>query len=293
MNALITRPGFYPTITCDQYFAEPCPRPALTNSGIKLLAPAGAAPAKFAHWHPGLNPHAPTAKNSAATYRGRLVHRLALGKGQEYAISPHDEYRSAEAKAWKREAEAAGVMPVKQKAFDDAKAMATIITERIDAACKGEDYETEVVIAWQELTGSGPIWCRAMIDVWCPALLLALDVKTCADAGDEAIMRAFASGYATQDCFYRRGVETLTGEPGRAKFGFLFVESDEPFLSRRATPREAFRHVATFDVKRAMAIFADCMSRGEWPGYGDAEVEPPAWLINRMSAQEMLLEAAE
>lgn len=292
-KAIITKPGFYPQVTCDQYFAEPCPAPALTNSGIKLLAPAGAAPAKFAYHHPAIGQPPEERKETIATHRGKLVHRLALGKGQDYEVSPHERYQSNEAKAWKAEIEKAGIMPVKPALFEDAQKMAAVIRDRIDTAVEGHPYETEVVIAWQEETSLGPIWCRAMIDVWCPDLLLALDVKTCADAADEAVMRAFANGYATQHCFYKRGIERLTGEPGRARFGFLFVENEAPFLSRSAAPTEGFRHGAELEIIRARAIFADCLSRNQWPGYEAVQVSPPAWLINRWSSQEIFLEAAE
>lgn len=290
---LIREPGFYPDLTCDQYFAEPCPKPALTNSGIKLLAPAGAAPAKFAHHHPAIGQPAEERKATIAQYRGKLVHRLALGKGQDYLVSPYDRYQSNEAKAWKAEAEARGVMPVKQAQLDDAQEMATAIKRQIDVACEGRPYETEVVIAWQEEMSQGTIWCRAMLDVWCPELRLALDVKTCKDASDEAITRQFANGYATQDCWYRRGLEKLTGEHGRFRFGFLFVEDEPPFLSRYASATEGFRHGAGLEIKRAMAIFSDCLSRGAWPGYEEAQVAPPPWLVNRWSMNDLLLEAAE
>lgn len=290
MPGLIQSPGFYPDLTPEQYFAEPCPAPALTNSGIKALLTS--APAKFAYAFLGIgqeeaDEEAPE-KTSAAQYRGKLVHRLALGKGDDYAISPHDEYRSAEAKAWKAATEAAGIMPVKRKDFDAAEQMAAVIRANIEEACQGHPYETEVVIAWQEQMSQGPIWCRAMLDVWCPGLLLALDVKTCADASDAAIERAFANGYATQDVWYRRGLERLTAEPGRAKFKFLFVEGDAPFLSRTATATEAFRHGAGLEIARAMAIFSDCISRGDWPGYDELAVNPPGWLVSRWSAGEFL-----
>lgn len=291
-SAIITAPGFYPEVTPNQYFAEPCPAPALTNSGIKLLAPIGAAPAKFAHYHPAIGQPEEERKATAAQYRGKLVHRLALDKGDDYVISPYDEFRSNEAKAWKADADARGIMPVKQKAFDEAEAMAAIVRERIVDACKGHPYQTEVVIAWQEDVAGFPIWCRAMLDVWCPALGLALDVKTCADASDEAIGRAFANGYATQDAWYRRGLEALTKDYGRVRFGFLFVEGDEPHLSRPAVATESFRHGAKLECERAMAVFARCMKAGEWPGYSDLKVDPPSWLLHRWTAAEMMELAA-
>lgn len=292
MNALITAPGFYPDITPEQYFAEPCPAPALTNSGIQLLLPRGAAPAKFAHRHPAIGAPAEEMKETAATYLGKLVHRLALGKGRDYAVSPHERYQSNEAKAWKAEVEKSGRIPVKKAQMDDAAEMAAAIRSSIEARCGGHPYQTEVVIAWQEEMNNGPVWCRAMLDVWCPDLLLGFDVKTCDDASDDSLQRKFANGYATQDSWYRRGIEKLTGEPGRARFRFLFVESEAPFLSRTATATEGFRHAAKLECNRALAIFADCLSRNEWPGYEETTVNPPSWLINRWDASAFL-EAAE
>jgi hypothetical protein len=290
MNApLITAPGFYPAITCEQYFAEPCPAPALTNSGIKQLL--GKCPAYLYHCHPALGGGGGPEK-TAPMARGNLVHRLSLGKGDDYAISPFDEYRSAAAKEWKEIVESAGQMPVKQKDYDQAEAMASIMRDRISEACGGLPYETEVVIAWQEQMSNGPVWCRAMLDVWCPDGLLAFDLKTCADASDEPVQRAFANGYATQDAWYRRGLEKLTAEHGRVRFGFLFVESDEPHLTRTAQATEGFRTAAKFQCDRALAVFADCLSRGEWPGYDEIAVPPPPWLLTRWDAAE-LLDAAE
>ena len=285
--SIITTTGIHLDVTPDQYFAEPCPAPALTSSGIKLLSPVGAAPAKFAHHHPAIGQPAEERKSSAAQYRGKLVHRLALDKGDDYEISPFDDYRSKDARAWREATEAAGLMPVKQKDFDQAEAMASVIRSRIDEACKGKPYVTEVVIAWQEQMSQGPVWCRAMLDVWCPDLLLALDVKTCADASDEAVQRAFANGYATQDSWYRRGIEAIVGQPGRAQFKFLFVESDPPHLSREATARESLRHIGRFNCDRALAIFADCLSRNEWPGYEPLAVEPTSWLSRQMIEAEL------
>jgi len=289
---LIVTPGFYPSITCAEYFAEPCPAPALTNSGIQLLIPAGAAPAKFAHHHPAIGEPPEATKDTIASYRGKLVHRLALGKGVEYVVSPHDRYQSDEAKAWKADVEESGRMPVKKAVLDEAEAMAAIVRDRIDKACRGEPYETEVVIAWQEMMSSGLVWCRAMLDVWCPSLLLGLDVKTCDDASDDSLQRKFANGYGIQNAWYKRGIEALTQEHGRSQFRFLFIESEAPYLWRAASATEGFRYAGERECKRALAIFADCLSRNDWPGYEEVKVPPPSWLVSRWDAAAFL-EAAE
>lgn len=286
MNApLITAPGFYPNLSCDDYFAEPCPAPGLTNSGIKLLL--ASCPAKFAHHHPAIGQPAEARAETKATHLGSLVHRLALDKGDDYAVSPFEEYRTKEAKAWREEVENAGLIPVKPAVFEEAQAMAATIREGIRLETRDEPYQTEVVIAWKRTVNGFPIWCRGMLDVWCPSLNLALDVKTCADAGDRAVNRAFATGYAGQHAFYSEGVEALSMAKERPRFGFLFVENAEPFLPRYAEPTEAFRHGASLAIDKAAEIFARCLQAGEWPGYRPYTAQPPAWWLNEMTDLEL------
>lgn len=281
----ITAPGFYPEVTPAEYFAEPCPAPALTNSLIGILTDR--SPLHAWHAHPALNPNPEERKSSAAQYRGELVHRLALGKGREFFIVDADDWRTKDAKASRDAAVEADLIPVLAPKFEEADAMAKIIRQRIADAVEGAAYQTEVVIAWQE----DGVWCRAMLDVWCPSRLLALDVKTCADASDLAIDRAFARGYGRQDAWYRRGLEQLTAEHGRVAFKFLFVEADPPFVSRTAEATEGFRAGAYDECSRALATFAHCLKTGDWPGYGPRTVLPPNWLA-RQWAEAEIMEAA-
>lgn len=280
-TALIDAPGFYPEITPEQYFAEPCPAPALTNSGIGTLLRT--CPAKFAHQHPAIGQPAAERKDTLATYMGSLVHRLALDKGRDYQISPFDEFRSTEAKTWKLTCEADGFIPVKQKDFDAASAMSSRIKEAILEETRGEPYETEVVLAWQ-WRGR---WCRAMLDVWCPSLLMGRDVKTIVSADDLSIDRAFAGGYGRQDAWYRGGIERLTGQSGRVDFGFLFVEKEEPWLPRSADTTEGMRTGSSMECDRAFEIFDACMTAGEWPGYPRRKVQPTAWQVREWMDAEL------
>lgn len=272
MNAIVTEPGFYPNVTPEQYFAEPCPEPALTNSGITILT--NECPAKFAYAHPAIGQPPEETRKSSALYRGALVHRLALGKGAEYALSPYDAYRSNEAKEWRDQTEAAGLIPVKEAEFEQAEAMAERLRKRIADHLDGAEYQTEVVVAWQE----NGLWCRAMLDIWCPDLMLALDLKTCRGANDDAIDRAFANGYGRQDAWYRRGIGAATGDPGRARFGFLFVESDAPHVGRFAESSEHMRFGSEGECLRALETFERCMKSGEWPEYAPRKVQPTTWL---------------
>jgi hypothetical protein len=286
VKPLISKPGFYPEITCEQYFAEPCPAPALTNSGIQLLN--ASCPAKFAHNHPAIGQPAEDRETTVARRMGDLVHRLALGKGKDYVVSPHDEFRTKEAKAWRDEQRAAGVAIVKQAELDKANEMAARIREAIEAETRGHLYQTEVVIAWKMTVSGFPIWCRAMLDVWCPSLNLALDVKKTRSASDKAIDSAMAGyGYAGQYSFYLDGICTLHESKERPRFGFLFVEDSAPFLPRYAECSEAFRSEAGSGIWRAATIFARCLQSGEWPGYRPHTSQPPAWWLAQMADFEL------
>lgn len=294
----IDSPGFYPDLTPAQYFAEPCPEVALTATGIGMLIKS--APAKFAHAFigepvddtneadedeaPGVRVEFGVNKSTAAQYLGSLVHRLALGKGADYVELPFKSWAAKGAKDARAEAEAGGAIAVKEPDMRRAEAMAAVLRDRIAEACQGRPYQTEVVLAWKR----NGRWCRAMLDAWCPALMLGIDVKTCADASDDAVIRALAGGYARQDAHYRDGIETVTGESGRAQFRFLFVENKAPFLSRPAWCSEGFRDGAADECARAFRIFDHCMTTGEWPGFQPLQgAMPPVWLARQWAEAEL------
>lgn len=262
------------------YFAEPCPAAALSSSGVTTLLYR--SPLHFWHAHPALGGGA-KARDTAATYRGSLVHRLALGKGDDFRILPFDDYRTKEARDARDACIAEGVIPVKPAQMEEAEAMAARIRGAIDGACGGAEYQTEVVVT-AFING---VWQRCMIDVWCPALQLALDVKTAAKVTDAWLSRAFANGYARQDAFYTRIIDAATGDPGRNQFAFLFVEGEEPFIGRTARVDEAYRTGARSEIARAERIFARCLETGEWPGPAEYVASPPAWAMSQWIEAEM------
>ena len=288
---LITEPGIYPDILPSQYFQEPCICPALTNSGIKMLAPVGAAPAKFAYHHPAIGQLPEERNKTVALYMGSLVHRLALDKGDDYAVSPFRDFRTGDARAWKKTQADLGKIVVTEKQFEEAREMAGIIRAKIKEATAGYPYQTEVVIAWNEdveLDGGEVqrIWCRSMLDVWCPDLVLALDVKTAIDCTDDALGKWFNKGYAQQECFYLRGIQRVTGKTKEPRMGFLFVEKEPPYLSRPGFSTDAYRQGKWLDIEAAMKTFATCLRDGVWPGYEPFEALPSLWQVSQWSELE-------
>lgn len=278
MTALITAPGVYSTITPSQYFAEICPAPAITNSLIGSLVNQTARHA----WarHPQLGQPVEQKKSTATQYKGSLVHRLSLGKGSDFALSPYDEFRSNEAKAWRDGMLARDIIPVKQKDYDEAASMAEIAEKAIEIAVDGEEYETEVVFAWIEETPSGPVWARAMADIWVPSLKLIVDLKTCADASDDKVDSSFTRyGYGRQSTWYPRGMDKIHDAPGETRFMDLFIETEYPYCTRTADASEGMRTGCEQEIERAVALWGECLYSDNWPGYEHRRVSPKPWQI--------------
>jgi hypothetical protein len=297
---LATEPGFYPDITPVEYFAEICPDPALTNSGIKTLLTK--TPADFAHAHPAITPDAPEAASTAAKRLGDIGHQLALGKGRGIAIGEFDSWRTKDAKQFREWAESSGKTPILRAKYDDAVEMALIMKAKIAETLKwigamdgliepagGWKYETEVVFVWQEDTPSGKIWCRGMADIWCPDLMVIADPKFSERLYPGTLERHILSmGWDIQNHWYSRGIETLVpGARGRLSFVNLLVSPNPPFRSRAIQIEEAWRYSAQLEVERAIGMFAAHLKNGVWPGFpaGVETLNAPPWVITqRMDA---------
>jgi hypothetical protein len=278
----IAKPGLYFDVPCDDYFADPCPEPSLSNSGIGILL--NQSPLHFAAQHPRLNGGVDACKATAAMHRGSVVHRLALGAGKDYVIIDADSYRTKETKAQREEAEANGLVPILAEKFEEAEAQAKVVRQHLDDVLLGETFLPEVVLVWQIETPHGLIWCRGMIDAWCPTLLTAVDLKSTTDASPTAATRRMVNGgYDTQDAWYSRGLGHVTGEAGRIRFVTLFGENDPPFASHAVTINEAWRTSAWDLCEEASEIFARCKKAGQWPGYPRTPqlLSPPDWLISQ------------
>lgn len=278
----ITKPGIYFDVASEDYFADPCPEPSLSNSGIGILL--SQSPAHFAARHPRLNGGVDICKTTRAMDRGSVVHRLALGAGKDYEVLDFDSYRSGDSQKAKTAAEAAGRVPILAHVFDEAQEQAKVVRQHLDDVLLGEPFVPEVVIAWQIETRHGLIWCRGMIDAWCPTLKIAVDLKSTVDASPTAATRRMVNGgYDTQNAFYTEGLGHVIGAPGEVRFVTLFGESNPPFESHGVTIDEAWRSSSWDLCEEAAEIFARCLKAKQWPGYPREPqlLSPPDWLISQ------------
>lgn len=280
--------GFHPDMEADVYFADPCPEPSLNQSGIPTLLKR--SPYHFAFQHPRLNPYGDRdAGGERAQYLGSAVHRLALGRGREISEIRYPDYIHSSAREARDLAVANGRIPILSRELVKARDMAEIVRREIAEALDGAPYETEVVIIWMEDTSWGPIWCRGMLDVWCPSKLIALDPKCLRIAATaEAFGKTAAdSGYDIQASFYSRGLATLTQSAG-VKFANLVVESAPPHGAQSFAPDASARIIADEWVNQAIQLFARCLYTRQWPSYpaGVQSYTTPSWyqqaLANRI-----------
>jgi hypothetical protein len=279
----VTEPGMFFDVECEDYFADPCPEPSLNNSLIGVLLKQ--SPLHVAAKHPklSLDPEL-VEKLTDARCLGSVVHRLALGAGKNYEVLDFANYRTNKAKEARDEARDAGRVPILVEAFKRAEEMAPRIRQAIDDVLLGEAFIPEVVIVWKISTKHGEIWCRAMIDAWCPTLRTAIDVKSTTDASPAALERLIANqGHDTQNAWYTKGLSHLTDAHGRVQFANVFCETEVPYATHAVTIDEAWKSSAWDLCEEAADLFARCLKLNKWPGYPRTTrtLSPPDWLITQ------------
>lgn len=265
----ITKPGIY-NLTEAEYHADPVAGGSLSSSGAKLLLPPN-CPAIFAHRK--THPAAPT---DAMTF-GSAAHREVLGVGADLVLIDAPNWRTNAAKEKRREALAAGNIPLLGHEYVDVQAMAVALRHHPRAAellAPGSGVAEQTMV-WK----TGAVRRRALVDWLRPKEIV--DYKTCQRADPDSIRKAIATyGYHQQGAWYTDGAQEL-GLCENPPFFLIFQEKTSPYLvtvvrmdaDTLASGRRANRE--------AMDIYARCMETGHWPGYadeaGELEVSLPGW----------------
>lgn len=266
------------------YHSDPCETPSLSSSVAKVLI--GKSPMHAHHVHPRLG-NGPREEKKEWDL-GSLAHKLVLGKGREIAIIEADDYRSKAAQTARDEARVAGHIPALRKQYDNACVAANVIADRLGAMgiVIGGGGESEVPIAWQELSNHGPIWCRGLIDhiVFDRDHAIVYDFKTSRSAHPAACARAVLSyRYDIQQAAYVSGVSRVWPHvAGRVKFVFLFAEMVAPFGVTPGCIDDVLREHGEAGWTKAIVDFGEGLSSNQWPGYTNSIVtlEAPGWMIN-------------
>lgn len=286
---MINLSGLYLDVDPDAYHSDELPTPSLNQSLIPTLLKKSAYHAAFEH--PRLNPYGSARESSRAQWLGEAVHRLALGRGRQISEIRWPDYSSASAREARDEAMRNKRIPVLTRDLIRSRDMALILRDTIEQEFCHEEYFTEVMLCWEEETPSGLIWCRSLIDAYCPSRAYALDPKVLrTPATAEAFgANAAKSGYDIQDAFIRRGLgRVLPDLEGRLRFSNLVMESAAPHGHSVFEPDGPSRAAAELQVQDAINIWGRCLHSRTWPSYpaGRRPYSTPAWY-----QQQLLTEA--
>jgi hypothetical protein len=257
-------------------FSEYLAVPALSNSGLKLLAKSPR------HYAAQFDPERPDAAQSDALRRGSLLHTMALEPHEfasRYRVKPEGmNFATKDGKAW-RDATPAGVEIVTDAEHKAATRQARNLRLLPEVAALLGSGEGEVSFFWlDEETGAH---CKGRAD-WVfrsPAGVVLLDLKTTEDATPEAFGRSCARyGYHTQAAWYSNGWTQATGE---RVLGFVFgaVESAWPHDAVPYMLDEQALTKARLQIAALLELHSNCTASGHWPGIASeiTTLSLPAW----------------
>lgn len=268
--------GVYADVPAEQYHAGP----QISASGLKRLLP----PYTPAHYRYG------EFQTSAALDFGKVAHRLVLGDGDSFTVSPFESFRTAEAKAWKAEQEAAGLVVISADDHARAQAMAKAVTEHPWAGRLFTDGKPEQSLYWTDPeTG---VACRARYD-WLRTIregrrLIIPDYKSARSANPLVFAKASADfGYYISAAFYVRAAKVLGLDPDPA-FVLVAQEKTPPYLVTVAEFSADDMELGEALVRKGLRIYADCLERDVWPGYAEHVVtlDLPTW--HRIQTEEWI-----
>ncbi|MDX3328838.1 PD-(D/E)XK nuclease-like domain-containing protein [Streptomyces sp. ME02-6979-3A] len=255
--------GIHTDLSNTDYHAD---KTSLSSSGArKLLAPS--TPAHFRYEQDNPQPATKTFDY------GNAAHKKVLGNGPELVVIEHDMWNTKAAKAEVAEARERGAIPLKQHEMDMVNGMAAAIRQHpLAAALLDPAYGApEQSGFW--IDGPTGIRRRVRFD-WLPSIqsgrLIIPDYKTAADASNRVMEREIEKyGYNMQADWYEEASRALDLGGQDAELLLIVQEKKAPYLINVIGIEFGSRIIGGAKNRAAINTFAECMSTGNWPGYGD------------------------
>jgi hypothetical protein len=289
MNAVAKEKPLARILNCtlDEYYADPCEVPSLSQSIAKTIVTKSALHAWTEHPRFGAN----RGDSTAAMDEGTLIHRLVLGKGADVVIVESDAFRTNAAKAARDEAIAAGKLPVLAHKYENALAVAnTLKSNLLTEHGIRLDGESEVAIEWQEEGADGLVTCRGLMDHVKIDEGRIYDVKKVESAHPRNCgKKVIEYGYDIQHAAYTRALAKLRPElEGRIDFVFLYMEIEPPYAITPGRLSGIVRECGSQRWDRAVLAWEKCLNSNRWPAYADriVQIEAPQWAINQEMENE-------
>lgn len=267
-------------VTQEEYFADPCAVPSLSQSIAHTLV--SQSPLHAWSKHPRLG-NQEQREPTTALDDGTLIHKLLLGKGKQIRIVAADSYRTKAAQDVRDEAIEAGMLPVLVGKHDAAQKAADTLRSNLAQYGLRLDGESEVAVEWQEEGDHGPVTCRGMLDHLKLDAGLILDLKKTRSAHPRDCARHLTEyGYDIQRAAYVSAVSKLRPDlAGRIRFVFVFLELEAPHVVLPAELDGQARELGEARWSRAVHLWERCLRTNRWPGYTDniVQLAPTPWAL--------------
>lgn len=255
----IDAPGVY-QMPADAYHAHP----AMSKSKlVKLLPPS--CPAQFLY-----DLEHPQPPKDVFDF-GQAAHRILLGAGEEIAIIDADSWRDKGAAADKEFARSDGYVPLLAKDYAKAVAMSEAVRRHPVAGRLFIEGRPEQSLFWTD-PQSG-VQMRARLD-WLSdpreSRLVIADYKTARAVDLESIEKAiYDYAYHMQHVQYVDGaIATDQGDEDTVMV-FVFQSKTPPYLVRVVQLELNAIRLGRARIRRALGIYLECLSTGEWAGYDE------------------------
>jgi hypothetical protein len=268
-------------MSASTYHTDPCPQPSLSASIAKTLLTQSPRHAWLAH--PRLNPDYKPDEDSRFDL-GTAAHAMLLERDASRIVWVEaDDWRKQITRDIRDEARKHGQLPLLSKYQEVLQAMLVEAARTLESSELGNILDTgapEQTLIWRE-----EIWCRARLDLLSADKKVILDYKSTENAQPDAFIRQIGRmSYDVQAQFYTRGMIAATGTV--PTFVFLAQEITAPFACSLVSLSNAYVEIGNVKVDRAIAAWARCSARKEWPGY-DKRIhyaEPSAWQLAEVNA---------
>lgn len=250
-----------------------CPRArydaieAINQSALKRFAQSAE------HFHYAAT--APKPDPTDAMILGCLVEHFVFGTPYAWVRSKFPAYRTDESKVWKKEQHAAGLEIISDTVHAKARAMANKVLANRQFN-KWMPFRVNIaLVGIHEPTG---LAMKGLVDFAPDADLLIGDHKTSADASLRGFGRSIVDfGYDCQAAVYTELWRQCFNE--ERQFGFLIVESEEPFCTSTQILRSENSRRAWVQCERWLTQYRHCLDTDTWPGYSQEleYAEVPEW----------------
>ena len=254
----------------------------VSNSRLKDMEPV---PAKYYGLH--IDPDRPARTETIGQRKGTLLHTLVLEP-----LTFHQRYEvgkelNRNTEAWKKFVASVPEhkSTLKPSELAEAQKQAQSLTAHAEVAEVLGEGHAEASLFWIDKdTG---VRCRCRPDWMHPTGggWIILDLKTGpADPDFGFPQQAARMGYDVQAAFYADGITAATGQDVQA-FVFGNVESTWPYLSSCVMLDEEDMAAGRAKYKRLLALYAQCVKTGQWPGYRGVHIAHlPAYSRNVLQA---------